>query len=364
VQPQALARVPRSNCGVTFATASATTLEASGLGPEKFFHSRHSFAYDQLRMSARPRSRRVAIRPLILDISSTHLILRDGHTILRRLRLGPASAKPVVKWPGGKQWLAHAAPYLVPKNWDGRYYEPFVGGAALFFALSPDRATLADRNIELMATYRALRQNPETVIRLLRRYPYDREFYYGIRDTAPRAPATTAARLLYLNRACWNGLYRVNKEGRFNTPFGRFINPTICDPLRLTTAARLLRRARLRHGDFAKVVAEAVDGDLVYFDPPYITGHQHNGFLKYNAPLFSWADQQRLAQLANRLMDRGVHVLVSNTSHSTVRSLYKGFHCYLVRRRSLIAGAGGARGVVSEILISSYPLLNRASHLV
>ncbi len=302
--------------------------------------------------------------PLLLDISSTHLIVRNGHSIAEDLPLARPSVKPFVKWPGGKQWLAGAAPHLVPAKWSGRYYEPFVGGAAFFFALEPGRATLSDRNRELMATYRAIRINTEGVIRLLRGYPYDEKYYYRMRDASPRSASAVAARLLYLNRTCWNGLYRVNKEGRFNTPFGTFKNPTVCDAERLRASARLLRRATLQHGDFDGVVGAATRGDLVYFDPPYITGHQQNGFLKYNAPLFSWADQQRLARVARALAGRGVHVLISNADHSTVIGLYTGFHCYRVRRNSLIAGSVHSRGEVTELLLSSYPVLGRASEVV
>lgn len=303
--------------------------------------------------------------PLLLDVSSTYLAVRAGRDTVEERELVQPSVKPFVKWPGGKQWLANAAPLLVPAKWGmGRYYEPFVGGAAFFFALEPAYATLSDRNRELMMTYRAIRSDADAVIRLLERYPYDEDFYYRMRDTSPRSEAVVAARLLYLNRTCWNGLYRVNRKGRFNTPFGRFVNPTICDSGRLRASARLLHRTRLRDGDFAEVVAEATRGDLVYFDPPYITGHQHNGFLKYNAPLFSWEDQQRLAQIAKELSGRGVHVLISNADHLTVRQLYAGFHCYRVRRKSLIAGPVDSRGVVTEVLVSSYPILNRASEVV
>lgn len=303
----------------------------------------------------------MSANPLLVDISSTDLTLRRGPAVLKTRELVSPTVKPFVKWPGGKQWLAYAAPQLVPKSWSGRYYEPFVGGAAFFFALQPALATLSDRNTELMAAYQAVRTQADDVIRLLRRYPYDEEFYYDMRDAAPRARATIAARLLYLNRSCWNGLYRVNKDGRFNTPFGTYINPTICDAARIKAAARALWRATLREGDFAEVVAGAKSGDLVYCDPPYITGHQHNGFLKYNAPLFSWEDQQRLARVAKELAGKGVHVLISNADHMTVRQLYSGFHCYRVRRNSLIAGPVDSRGVVSEILVSSYPILGRAS---
>src|SRR2546425_3703032 len=160
--------------------------------------------------------RGVTAVPPLIDISSTQLTLRAGRRILEEHEVVQPSVRPFVKWPGGKQWLASAAPMLVPMNWTtGRYYEPFVGGAAFFFALEPARATLSDRNEELIVTYRPVRNSTNAVVRLLRRYPYDEKFYYHIRETSPRAHASIAARLVYLNRTCWNGLYRVNRKGRF-----------------------------------------------------------------------------------------------------------------------------------------------------
>lgn len=361
-------RLERPSGTPTFATR--WSMKRTTLDHENDFrwdHFRHMIGLDGFggsttaRRSGDLRSGRVSANPLLLDISSTDLALRRGPVVLKTRELVSPITKPFVKWPGGKQWLAFAAPHLVPSNWEGRYYEPFVGGAALFFALRPTRATLSDRNSQLVATYRAIRTQSDKVIRLLSQYPYEKGFYYDMRDAAPRADTTIAARLLYLNRTCWNGLYRVNKDGRFNTPFGTYINPTICDSTRIKAAARVLWRTTLREGDFAEVVAEAKAGDLVYFDPPYITGHQQNGFLKYNAPLFSWEDQRRLARVAKELSGKGVYVLISNADHTSVRRLYGGFHCYRVRRNSLIAGPVESRGFVSEIIVSSYPILGRAS---
>ena len=254
----------------------------------------------------------------------------------RTPRPGPAKSKPlrpVVKWAGGKRWLAAHIHELKPPMWRGRYYAPFVGGGALFFALQPARATLADTNRELITTYRAIQGDPNGVIRLLGSYSYGKRFFYKLRDRAPRADHTIAARFLYLNRTCWNGLYRVTRDGKFNTPFGSYNNPTICDPERIRNASKRLRRASLLVSDFERCVSRAKKGDFVYFDPPYITGHQNNGFLKYNRQLFSWADQERLAKLAIRLAERGVYVLVSNADHPTVVDLYKGFHLRRIMRR-------------------------------
>jgi DNA adenine methylase len=305
--------------------------------------------------------------PLILDVRPDCLTVRrqGAARLLHEEALSRPSVQPLLKWAGGKQWLAPAAPSLAPPAWAGRYYEPFVGGAAFFFALEPGRATLSDRNEELIRTYRALRSDTGGVIRLLSGYRFESDFYYRMRSRTPVSERAVAARFIFLNRTCWNGLYRTNLDGRFNTPFGRFIYPpTICDTSRLQLAARLLRRPRLRTGDFETVTAKASSGDFVYFDPPYITGHQNNGFLKYNAQLFSWADQERLATVAVRLATSGVNVLVSNADHPAVLALYKGLYYYRAVRRSLIAGSLEARGLVGEALLSSYPLFGVESEVL
>jgi DNA adenine methylase len=271
-----------------------------------------------------------------------------------------APAQPVLKWAGGKQWLARAAQLLTPSGWRGRYYEAFLGGGSFFFALAPSRATLGDRNEELIAAYRTLSTDAAGVIRELRTYPYDKAFYYAMRSAAPVGQRASAARFIYLNRTCYNGLYRVNREGAFNTPFGRYTNPGICNPERLRRAATLLSRATLLATDFETLTARAKPGDLVYFDPPYITGHQNNGFLKYNSRLFTWADQERLATRALSLAERGVHVLVSNADYPSVIELYAGLRFTRIYRRTAIAGSSTARGATSESLFSSYPLLPHA----
>jgi DNA adenine methylase len=234
------------------------------------------------------------------------------------------------------------------------YFEPFVGGGALFFALQPKRATLSDTNEELITTYLAIRNNPDDVIQSLHSYPFGKHFFYHLRRQAPRTEHTTAARLLYLNRTCWNGLYRVTREGKFNTPFGRYENPTICDEERIRTASKLLKRARLFVGDFEAQAKKAKAGDFVYFDPPYITGHQNNGFLKYNSQLFSWSDQERLAKLAIQLTENGVYVLISNANQDSVVRLYEGYQYHQISRLSLIGGQMKSRGVVTEALLSNY----------
>lgn len=266
--------------------------------------------------------------------------------------------KPFLKWAGGKQWLSRLAPNLKPKKFTGRYYEPFLGGGSFFFAMEPARATLSDKNIELIETYKAVKRNSEEIINILNTYPYDEQFYYNTRSKVPNKRIEIATRLLYLNKTCWNGLYRVNNKGNFNTPFGKYVNPTICDPQRLISASKLLRRAKLTSADFHTVAKNADAGDFVFFDPPYITGHTNNGFHKYNAHLFSWSDQERLQSVINALSDKGVYVLLSNAFHDSIIKLYSNYMIHVVERKSLIGGRGSLRGTIKEVLISNYNLFD------
>jgi DNA adenine methylase len=265
-------------------------------------------------------------------------------------------ARPFLKWAGGKQWLAPYAASIIPPTSSGTYYEPFLGGGAMFFASARSKAVLSDANSELLTTYSVVRNAVEALITKLGSFPYTRRFYEEIRRRQPRTDLNRACRMIYLNKTAWNGLYRVNLDGQFNVPFGDYVNPGICQVERLRAASMALRSAALRDCDFEDAVAEAGPGDAVYFDPPYITGHTNNGFLKYNAPLFSWDDQRRLAEVAKDLAEREVHVVVSNAAHAHVRRLYRGFHCYSLQRSSRIAADSRLRGSTREVILCSVPI--------
>lgn len=258
--------------------------------------------------------------------------------------------------------MARVIALLLPSEY-GAYFEPFLGGASVFFALEPKDAHLSDANEQLVATYAALRDSQEEVVRHLKRLRFDAEVYARVRRSKPRADATRAARLIYLNRTAFNGIYRVNGKGEFNVPFGSFTKePTICDEERLSACASSLATAKaIRTADFERAVEGAAAGDLAYFDPPYITGHLNNGFVKWNAKLFTWDDQERLARVARTLKARGVHVLLSNADHPLVTDLYSGFHRYRLERTSRIGGPVSSRRRVTETLISSYPILGYRS---
>jgi DNA adenine methylase len=299
--------------------------------------------------------------PALLEVGFDLVRLRSGgrgrRVLLEREAYGPQT-RPFLKWAGGKQWLVPLADALLPSDFEGRYYEPFLGGGALFFALAPRRATLSDANAELISSYVALRDDADRTIRELRSYPHEKHFFETLRERRPRAPYTRAARLIYLNRTAFNGLYRVSRAGQFNVPFGRYTRPTICNEKRLRAAARALRGVSLSASAFSTAVSRARRGDFVYFDPPYITGHTNNGFLKYNARLFSWPDQLKLAQRVSSLGEQGTRVAISNADHPAVLALYPSLYCYRVARRSAIGGGLDYRGTVQEVLLTNFPLFD------
>jgi DNA adenine methylase len=294
-----------------------------------------------------------------LEFSKGFLVVRDpeeGIDAQVAVDLSSIRARPFLKWAGGKQWLAPIATALIQPEPRGRYFEPFLGGGALFFAAQPDRAVLSDLNVELICAYEALRDQVDPLIGELSRYPHDREFFYAMRTKRPRSRVRVAARLIYLNKTAFNGMYRVNAKGEFNVPFGRYRRPTICHEERLRDAAAALRRAELRCADFAQATADARAGDIVFFDPPYVTGHHNNGFRKYNAQLFSWHCQERLYDVTVNLVRRGVRVVMTNADHPAIRGLFEGMHVTPVQRNSLINSAAADRGPVREAVYTSFHL--------
>jgi DNA adenine methylase len=268
------------------------------------------------------------------------------------------AAEPFLKWAGGKRaLLAQIRPLVPVLRSDRRYFEPFVGGGSLFFALSPRRATLADVNEDLIATFASVRADVDGVIRRLRALKYEEEAYYRVRASRPRSDVGRAARFIYLNKTCFNGLYRVNKKGEFNVPFGDH-GPSLllCDDHQLRRAARALQRARLRCQDFETTVSDAQKGDVVYFDPPYTVAHTDNGFIEYNADVFAWSDQRRLARTAAALVDSGVNVVVSNADHASILRLYdtrRRFILHRIARHSTIGASNDRRFPTTELVLVS-----------
>lgn len=261
------------------------------------------------------------------------------------------NASPFLKWAGGKTRLLPTLLTYTPARFN-TYIEPFVGGGALFFALQPRKAILADSNPELINCYTVVRDRVEDLIAVLDEYPYAEEFYYNLRTEMPEDAVLRAARLIYLNRTCFNGLYRVNKRGQFNVPFGRYTNPVICDAERLKAASYALRNAELHRADYRSTLQTcARPGDFIYIDPPYHPVSQYSDFKRYTAEFFYTEDQRELARNVKQLGQQGCFVLVSNSSCDFIRDIYQGCQVIEVSARRNINKDPNKRGEVKEVLI-------------
>jgi DNA adenine methylase len=260
---------------------------------------------------------------------------------------------PFLKWPGGKRWLTPKIVKYFPENYQ-TYIEPFLGGGAVFFALAPENAILGDLNFALINCYLDIQSNWAAVYDRLRIYhsKHSKNFYYEVRDSAEiYRPYDRSARFIYLNRTCFNAIYRVNLLGKFNVPIGTKTSVVNSDD-DFESAAGLLRNAKIFTSDFETIVNFAKKGDLLYCDPPYTVKHENNGFIKYNEKLFSWSDQIRLRDACVRAAKRGAYVFVSNAEHRSVRDLYRDVAKFSsLRRSSVIASEAGRRGNFKELLI-------------
>jgi DNA adenine methylase len=274
-----------------------------------------------------------------------------------------ADVKPVLKWAGGKRQLLEPILSFIDTAFPeqiGTYYEPFAGGAAVFFALVAqgrfERARLSDKNEDLIRVYRALRDEADSVIRELEKLEgrgHSEAVYYDIRGEHPKKLSARAARLIYLNRTGYNGLYRVNRSGGFNVPYGRYKKPRILDRARLLAAADALQGVELEVEDFEASCAKAKRGDFVYFDPPYMPVSKTASFAEYHSEAFTLAEHQRLSKTFARLNKKGVAVLLSNSDTPETRGLYAGFDTQTVLAKRAINSDATRRGVVKELLVRS-----------
>ncbi len=268
--------------------------------------------------------------------------------------LGLTDARPFLKWVGGKRQLLKALLRRVPSSY-GTYHEPFLGGGALFFALCPLAAVLSDTNSRLIRTFKGVQQNVDAVISRLTQMPALREFFNAQRrlriDEA--SDADLAAWFIYLNRTGYNGLYRVNRRGEFNVPFGRYENPRICDSENLVACSKALSGASLVNSDFEAVLDRAEPGDVVYLDPPYIPVSVHSSFTRYTPNQFRLADHLRLRDTALELKRRRIHVLLSNSAAPEVFALYeKHFRIEMLHAARSVNCDPAGRGKILEALIS------------
>lgn len=263
-------------------------------------------------------------------------------------------AKSFLKWVGSKRQLLPEIGARMPATF-GRYFEPFVGGGSLFFDRRPKIAFLSDSNERLVRTYCAIRDDVEAVIELLSTYPYDKAFFEKMRasDIDAECDVAVAAWFIYINRAGFNGLYRVNAKGQCNVPFGRYENPTICDAANLRACSQALEDVKIWHVDFERVCALPIAGDFVYLDPPYAPISATSSFTAYGAEGFARHDQVRVRNAAKEMIERGVHVIVSNSSSYLVRELYgeSPFVIDEVSASRSVNAKTDSRGAVTEVLI-------------
>lgn len=269
--------------------------------------------------------------------------------------------RPFLKWAGGKTRLLNILLWFSPQTFES-YHEPFLGGGSLFFGLYRNRkikkAIISDINAELIDTYLAIRDNVNEVIRLLQSFPYNKEFYYFMRDQDPwqLSLPERAARMIYLNKTGYNGLYRVNRKGKFNVPFGRYKAPKYFDRENLIAVAQSLQDVEILCTSFETVLERAAPGDFVYFDPPYVPLTQTANFTSYHANGFGPSDQERLRDVCVALSERKVYVMLSNSNTKMVRSLYglEHFSIEEVLANRAINCDKNKRGKISELIITNY----------
>ena len=269
----------------------------------------------------------------------------------------PLSIPPFLKWPGGKRWAAVFLSALISENLTGTYCEPFLGGGAVFFSFCPANAVLSDLNGDLIEVYEQVRDNADELIRRLRRLPISEDFFYKLRSSHPRTPISRAARFLYLNRTAFAGMYRVNRFGQFNVPYGggERDHRILFETSILRSASTVLSEVVLLNSDFEVVLNKLGRGDVAYCDPTYTVAHENNGFKRYNERNFSWGDQERLEAAARSAQQRGATVIVSNAYHSSLMKLYGSATRKILRRKSLVSAVASGRREIRECAFIYHP---------
>jgi len=264
---------------------------------------------------------------------------------------------PFLKWAGGKRQLIPQMIKYFPKNFN-EYIEPFVGGGALFFYILPRKTILIDINEDLINCYKVIKNNVRELIELLKNHKNEKDYYYQIRalDRAPESysklsDVEKASRAIYLNRCCYNGLYRVNSKGQFNVPFGRYKNPKFCDEENLEAVSNALEYVDILHGSFEICLKYAEKSDFVYFDPPYHPLSKTSSFTSYTKDNFGKESQRKLFSVFKRLDERGCKLLLSNSYNDFILDLYTEYQVVLLNAKRAINSDATKRGIIKEVLV-------------
>lgn len=263
--------------------------------------------------------------------------------------------KSIIRWAGGKQWLTKSINDFIPKSYKN-YYEPFLGGAAMFLFLKhPKKCFLSDKNEELINFYIQVRDNLGLLIKELKVYKDQEEYYYKVRNKLHENDIKRAARFFYLNKTSFNGIYRVNQSGLYNVPYGnrnlkQLFNVTELEALQ----RKLSKEVIINSKDFEVSLKKVSKGDLIFLDPPYTVAHNNNGFIEYNQTIFSWADQERLCEVVKEINNKKAYFILTNAVHDSIFELYKGVgKKFEIERYSTISGHMNNRKKVSELIITN-----------
>lgn len=275
-------------------------------------------------------------------------------------------ARPVLKWAGGKRRLIEEITNLFPRDYDERaYHEPFFGGGALFFHIEPSKGSINDVNKRLMNFYTVLRDKPHELINTARQYVYEKSEYYRLRkrfNEGPLLDVEDASILLYLNKTGFNGLYRVNRMGKYNVPFGRYKHPRIVDEKRILEASKILNKVDITCERFSNVKKHAEPGDIVYFDPPYLPISDTSDFTAYSSTTFGYNDHVLLKETCLELHEKNVFFIQSNSYVPPILELYNGiddFKIRVVKMNRPINSKASKRGQVNEILVTNISNKNK-----
>jgi len=276
--------------------------------------------------------------------------------VLEKLR---EETYPIVKWVGGKRQLMFELLKNMPENYN-RYFEPFIGGGALFFELQPDNAYISDMNEELINLYQVVRDNVGELITDLQKHDIAKEYFMEIRNIDRTkeykkwSNVKKASRFIYLNRTCFNGMYRVNSKGEFNVPFGHYKNPRILDENNLINCSKLLQKTEINHADFSEILKKVKKGDFVYFDPPYVPLSETSSFTSYTKDGFDIDMQFKLRETCDELDSKGVKFLLSNSDTKLVNELYENYNIKKVFASRQINANTDGRGKITEVLVRNY----------
>ena len=279
-----------------------------------------------------------------------------------RIRKNNKAVLPFVKWVGGKRQLLNEIKKHIPERFS-RYYEPFVGGGAVLFYMQPRNAVINDINEELVNLYNVIKKTPEELIEELRQHKNEEKYFYEIRGADREkekylklSDIERASRIIFLNKTCYNGLFRVNSSGEFNSPFGRYKNPNIINAITLRAVSGYLSKNNIRilNTDYEKTLSRIRKGAFVYFDPPYDPVSNSSNFTGYTKTGFDRTEQVRLKKVCDRLNNKKVKFLLSNSSTEFIRDLYKDYTIFSIKAKRAINSKGGGRGAITEVFVKNY----------